>query len=71
MYIPYSKIDMEDEAVEHNWMNAKYLNSILLMMPILTKLVPSQHIYVFYEVKPFIVNRLIYANYISYNAEYD
>ena len=50
MYIPYSKIDMEDEAVEHNWMNAKYLNSILLMMPILTKFVPSQHVCVFYEV---------------------
>lgn len=29
-------------------------------MQILTALVPSQHICVFYEVKPFIVNRLIY-----------
>ena len=30
------------------------------MMLILNKIAPSQHICVFYEVKPFIVNRLIF-----------
>jgi hypothetical protein len=44
MHIPNPKIDMEDDSVEHKRMNAIDLNSILLIMLILTALVPSQHI---------------------------
>ena len=69
MNLLYTSLD-NTRSMSEMTIHSTFLNG-LLMMPILTKLVPSQHIYVFYEVKPFIVNRLIYANYISYNAEYD